>query len=191
MDSSYLTNPLVFIIQTIFGLYILAVMLRFMLQWLRADFHNPLAQAIVKITNPTLKPIRRLIPGFGGIDVAAIVLMVILQMLTLFIIVAIHGQQAGLGMIFFKTLAELLSLFLNVFLFAILIQVIVSWINPGSHNPIMSVIHTLTEPVMRPARRIIPLIGGLDLSPIVAILLLQILKMLIIPPIEHLARTIG
>lgn len=191
MDSSYLTNPFIFIIQTIFGLYILAVMLRFMLQWLRADFYNPLAQALVKITNPTLKPMRRFIPGFGGIDFPAIVLMFILQMLTLFIIVTISGQEAGIGLLFFKSIAELLSLFLNVFLFAILIQIIVSWINPGSHNPIMSVIQTITEPVMAPARRVIPAIGGLDLSPLAAILVIQLLKMLIIPPIEHLAHIVG
>jgi len=191
MGSSYLTNPVIFIIQTICGLYILAVMLRFMLQWLRADFYNPLAQALVKITDPTLKPMRRFIPGFGGIDFPAIVLMFILQMLTLFIIVTISGQDAGMGLIFFKSIAELLSLFLNIFLFAILIQIIVSWINPGSHNPIMSVIQTITEPVMGPVRRVIPPIGGLDLSPLVAILVIQLLKMLIIPPIEHLAHVVG
>ncbi len=191
MDSSYLTNPVIFIIQTICGLYILAVMLRFMLQWLRADFYNPLAQGLVKITDPTLKPMRRFIPGFGGIDFPAIVLMFILQMLTLFIIVTISGQDAGIGLLFFKSIAELLSLFLNIFLFAILIQIIVSWINPGSNNPIMSLIQTITEPVMGPARRVIPSIGGLDLSPLVAILVIQLLKMLIIPPIEHLARVVG
>ncbi|VAW86358.1 Cell division integral membrane protein, YggT and half-length relatives [hydrothermal vent metagenome] len=191
MDSSYLTNPVIFIIQTIFGLYVLAIMLRFMLQWLRADFYNPLAQALVKITNPTLKPMRRVIPGFGGIDFPAIVLMLILQMLTLFIIVTLSGQNAGIGQLFFQSIAELLSLFLNVFLFAILIQIIVSWINPGSHNPIMSLIQTITEPVMGPARRVIPAIGGLDLSPLVVILVIQLLKMLIILPIEHLARVVG
>jgi len=191
MDSSYLTNPVVFIIQTIFGLYILAVMLRFVLQWLRADFYNPLAQAIVKITNPPLKPMRRFIPGLGGLDFAAIILMVVLQMVAILIVASISGQNAGPGAIFFLTIAELLSLFLNVFLFAILIQVIVSWINPGSHNPAMSVIHTITEPVMRPARRVIPPIGGLDLSPLVAILVLQLVKMLLIPPIEHLGRIAG
>ncbi len=191
MGGSYWTNPVVFIVDVIFGLYILAVMLRFLLQWLRADFYNPLAQALVKVTNPPLKPLRRFIPGFAGVDVASIALMVALQMLAQTLIFLMQGVSVGVFAVLFLSIAELLALFLNVFIFAIIIQVIISWISPGAYNPAVSVLYTLTEPVLRPARRMIPPIGGLDLSPLVAILVIQVAKMLALPPIEHLARTLA
>ena len=190
MGSDYFSNPLVFIIDVIFGLYILVIMLRFMLQWFRANFYdNPIAQALIKITNPPLKPLRRIIPGFGGIDFAAVLLMLALQFLALYLIMLAKGLGFSIGYIFFSSISELLSLFLNVFLFGIIIQVIISWINPGAYNPALALVHSLTEPVLAPARRFIKPIGGLDLSPLVVLLLLQVVKMLVIPPIDHVART--
>lgn len=190
MGSAYLTNPVVFVLNTIFFLYILAVMLRFLLQWVRADFRNPIAQALVKITNPPLKPLRRLIPGVGGLDIAAIVLMLALQMLALALIALIIGVQYNLFALTLTAFAELVSLFINVFLFSILIQVVISWVSPGAYNPVLAMLYSLNEPVLRPARRFIPPLGGLDLSPLVAAVVLQVLKMLLVPPILHLANTV-
>lgn len=187
MGSTYLTNPIVFVLNTVFLLYILAVMLRFLLQWVRADFRNPIAQALVKITNPPLKPLRRLVPGVGGIDIASIILMVVIQMLALALIALITGVQYNLLALLLTAFAELISLLINVFLFSILIQVIVSWVSPGAYNPVLAMLYSLNEPVLRLARRFIPPLGGLDLSPLVAAVALQVLKMLIIPPIFHLA----
>lgn len=186
MGSTYLTNPIVFVLNTVFLLYILAVMLRFLLQWVRADFRNPIAQALVKITNPPLKPLRRLVPGVGGIDIASIILMVVIQMLALALIALITGVQYNLLALLLTAFAELISLLINVFLFSILIQVIVSWVSPGAYNPVLAMLYSLNEPVLRLARRFIPPLGGLDLSPLVAAVALQVLKMLIIPPIFHL-----
>ncbi len=187
MGSSYFTDPVVFLIDIIFGLYILAVMLRFMLQWFRADFYNPMAQALIRITNPPLKPLRKLIPGLGGIDVASIVLMLVLQMVAAALMSLVSGMTLHPAFLFFYSIAELVSLFLMVFIVAIVIQVIVSWVNPGAYNPALSMVYTLTEPVLRPARRLIPSMGGLDLSPLVATVGLYLIKMLVVPPI----RTLG
>jgi len=189
MGSNYLSNPLVFLIQFLFGLYILVVMLRFLLQLTRADFYNPVSQFIVKVTSPLLNPLRRVIPGVAGIDIAAIVLMWLLQSLEFALIVIISGMGASLAATLVWALPELVNLAINVFLFAILIQVILSWINPGTYNPALSLINSLTEPVLRPARRIIPPISGLDLSPMVVMVGLTLLKMLLLPPLQVLTGT--
>ncbi len=187
MSGSYLLNPLEFILNTLFGLYILVVMVRFLLQWMRADFYNPVSQFVVKVTNPALRPLRRVIPGWGGIDFAAVVLMLLLQLLSLTLILLFRGQGVPLPTLLFWSLAELVSLAINVYIGAILIQVIISWVNPGTYNPVTSLLHTLTEPLMRPARRLLPPVSGFDLSPLLVLLGLQVLKMLAIPPLMMLA----
>lgn len=189
MGSDYLSNPLVFLIQVLFGLYILVVMLRFLLQLTRADFYNPVSQIIVKATSPLLNPLRRVVPGFAGIDLAAIVLMWLVQSLELALIVMISGMGSNLAATLAWAIPELVNLALNVFLFAILIQVILSWVSPGTYNPALSLIHSLTEPVLRPARRLIPPISGLDLSPMVVMVGLTLLKMLLLPPLQMLTGT--
>ncbi len=191
MGSNYLTNPLEFLISTLFSLYILVVMVRFLLQWVRADFYNPVSQMVVKLTNPALRPLRRIIPGWGGIDFAAVVLMVALQLLSLTIVLLFRGQGVPLVTLLFWSLAELVSLAINVYLFAIIIQAIISWINPGVYNPVVGVLHSLTEPLLRPARRLLPPVSGFDFSPILVLIALQIIKMLLLPPIMHMARFNG
>lgn len=179
--NDYLRNPIEFVLTVIFQFYILAVLLRFLLQWVRADFYNPLSQAIVKLTNPTLRPLRRLIPGYGGIDFAAVVLMVVLQMVLGFILMALRGTSLAPLPVLLWSVAELVALTFNVFIFAIIIQAVLSWVNPGHYSPVGAVIYKLTEPLLRPARRLIPPISGLDLSPMVVIIGLQVAKMLVMP----------
>ena len=189
MGSNYLSNPLIFLIHVLFGLYILAVMLRFLLQLTRADFYNPVSQFIVKITAPLLNPLRRVTPGLAGIDLASLVLLWLLQTVELALIVIISGMGSSLVLTFLWALPELINLAINVFLFATLIQVILSWVNPGTYNPAMNLIHSLTEPLLRPARRVIPPISGLDLSPIVVMVGLTLLKMLLLPPLQLVTGT--
>jgi YggT family protein len=179
--NSYFTNPLEFLISTLFSLYILAVMLRFLLGMVRADFYNPISQFLVKITNPLLIPLRKIIPGAGKIDVAAIILMVILQLIMLAIIVALRGVTPPLLTLLVTAIGQLVILAINVFLFAIIVQVIISWINPGSYNPVNGLLNSLTAPVMRPIQRLLPPMSGIDLSPLFALIGLQVLKMLIQP----------
>lgn len=182
MGSSYLANPVIFLIQVLFGAYILVVMLRFILQLVQADFYNPVSQLIVKLTSPLLKHMRRVIPGLGGIDLSSIVLMWALKSLELALIVTLAGLPFSY-MVLAWAVPELIKLAFNVFIFAILIQVILSWINPGAYNPATALISHIVEPVLRPARRIIPPLGGLDLSPMLAMIGLYLLEMLLLPPI--------
>ena len=188
MGSSYIANPLEFLISTLFGLYILAVLLRFLLALVRADFYNPVSQFLVKVTNPALIPLRRIIPSAGKVDSSALVLMLLLQMVALGLIALLRDSQTSIGALLILSLAELLGLLLNVFLFAILIQVIMSWINPGAYNPAVSLLYSLTEPVLRPCRRLIPTFSGIDLSPLLALIGIQLAKMLLLPPLYQLAN---
>ena len=189
MGDSYLTNPLVFLIQVIFGAYIMVVMLRFLLQLVKADFYNPVSQFVIKVTSPPLRPLRRIIPGIGGVDVASIILMWMLKSLELALIIVIGGLGTSLLPALAWSIPELISLFINVFLFAILIQVIISWVNPGGYNPIIGLLNSITEPLLGPARRIVPPISGLDLSPMLVMIGLMLLKMLLLPPLQLLVAS--
>lgn len=184
MGSNYLTNPLVFLVQTLFGLYILAVLLRFLLQLVRADFYNPISQFLVKVTSPPLRLLRRFLPGLGGIDLSSIVLAWGLKYIELLLILFISGITANFLGPLLWAIPELIELVINIFLFAILIQVILSWINPGSYNPASALLYSLTEPVLRPARNLLPPVSGLDLSPMLVMIGLVLLKMLLLPPLR-------
>lgn len=184
MGEGYLTQPAVFLVQVLFGFYATLVVLRFLLQLTRADFYNPLSQFIVKMTAPVLNPMRRFIPGAMGLDIAAIVLAWLVISLEELAILGLSGfgMQPLAAMLI--AIPEMITLVINIFLFAILIQVIISWINPGSHNPAISLIHSLTEPLLAPVRRVMPQMGGIDLTPMVVMIGLFLLEMLLIPPIR-------
>lgn len=183
--SAYLANPIIFLIQTLFGLYIAVVMLRFLLQWLRVDFHNPISQFIVKATAPVLRPLRRIIPGRAGLDLASLVLAWALKSLELALVALIVGAALPIGALWWS-IPALISLTINIFLFAIFIRVILSWLNPDPYHPAAMILDPLTEPLLRPARRLIQPIGGLDLSPMAVMIALVLLEMLLIPPIRLL-----
>jgi len=185
--SSYFAQPLAFLVSTLFQLYILAVMLRFLLGWVRASFYNPVAQFLVKVTNPPLLPLRRMIPGFFGVDLAAVVLMVALQVVALWLLALIWSAPVTVGSLFAGALVELVELTFNVFIISIFVQAILSWINPGNYNPVSSMLYSLNEPLLRPARRLVPPISGFDLSALVVIILLQVMKMLVMPLLRQLA----
>ncbi len=191
MGSSYFTNPLEFLISTLIGLFITAVMLRFLLAMVRADFYNPLTQILVKLTNPALKPLRRFIPGFGGIDIASLLLMLALQMLALTLITLLRGAALHPVGLLLWSLAELLGLLFNIYMFSILIQVVLSWVNPNAYNPAVSLLYSINEPLLAPARRLIPPLSGLDLSPVVVLLGLQLAKMLLLPPLLAWGQAFG
>jgi YggT family protein len=200
MGSGYLTSPLMLIINTLFDLYILLVLLRFMLQMLRADFYNPVSQFIVKLTTPPLRILRRIIPSVAGQDSAAIVFCVVLiygkfLLMRALSIPAVHiggvmapiGGTSYAGLLLFSV-ADLIALILTVFLIAVIIRVILSWISPGQYNPVIGLVNKLAEPVLKPIRKFIPPLGGLDLSPLFATLLILVAKMLIVPPIIYLGN---
>ncbi len=190
MGADYATNPLIFILQFLFGVYILIVLLRFFLQLTRADFYNPLSQFIVKVTSPVLVPLRRIIPSMGGMDIPALALAWALKALELFLVVLISTGALAPGLAIFGAIPGLIELCINIFLYAIIIQAILSWVSPGAYNPAAALLHTLTAPVLRPVQRLIPPISGIDLSPMAAIVGLIVLKMLIIPPLNQLVAAL-
>jgi len=183
-------NAGIFLTNIFFDFFIGLVLIRFIFQLVRADFHNPLAQFVVKVTSPVLKPFRKIIPGIAGIDVASIVVLLILQVIKMITIGFINtGHMVslvpmsllGLSII---GLAQLIQLTLTIYSFAIFIIVILSWIPQAGYNPFAAILSQLTEPVLRPARKYIPPIGGLDLSPLIVLIMLQLLKFLVADPIE-------
>jgi YggT family protein len=181
MGNDYLTNPLEFLISTLFSLYIVAVMLRFLLGLVRADFYNPISQFLVRITNPLLIPLRKVIPSIGKFDSAAMLLMIVLQLVAVTLILLLRGEGISSAVLVIITLVTLVSLVIDVFMFAIIVEVIISWMNPGSYNPVSSLLHSLTSPLLRPIRHLIPPIAGIDLAPLFAIIGLQVLRMFILP----------
>jgi YggT family protein len=186
MGTPYLNNAGIFLIQTLFGFYILAVMLRFLLQWVRADFYNPLAQFLVKLTNPPLLPLRRVIPGLMGLDMAAVVLMLSLQVAELLLIFYLTAHSTKLPGLLLLAVAQLVGLLINVLFWAVIIQAILSWVNPDPYQPAVRLLYQLTEPILRPARRMIPPISGLDLSPILVLVVLHLLKLLLVAPLQDM-----
>ena len=184
--NGYFSQAGVFLIGVLFGFYILLVMVRFLLQAVRADFYNPVSQFVVRLTTPPLRPLRRIIPGIGGIDAAALVLLLVLQLLELVLIQSIMGQQLHPAVLLVLAVGELVALALMIFIVAIIIQVVLSWIQPGAYNPVTVVVHQLTTPVLRPFQRLVPPVSGIDLSPMVALLVLYLLRMAV-PHLQALA----
>lgn len=162
--------------------YLTVVLLRFLLQLARADFYNPISQFVVKVTNPPLRPLRRFIPGWGGIDGAALVLAVVIQAITFFLILfALNGGVPGINPLTLLTwsILNVLGLIVKIYFWSVIAVVVVSWIAPGSHHPAIQLVAQITEPVMRPVRNVMPAIGGLDLSPIVVFLILNVISVVI------------
>ncbi len=175
--NGYFANAGVFLIGVLFNFYILLVMLRFLLQAVRADFYNPMSQFVVRLTTPALRPLRRIIPGIGGVDVAALVLLLALQLLELVLIHSIVGETLNPWILLVLALGELVSTALMIFIVAIIIQAVLSWIQSASYNPFTVVLYQLTTPVLRPFRSLLPPVSGIDLSPMVALLVLYLLRM--------------
>ena len=186
MTEAYFTNPLIFLVKTLFGLYIAIVMIRFLLQWARADFYNPISQFVVKVTSPVLRPIRKVVPGYGGLDLSALVLAWMLKALELALLSMLLGLDRNPLAALIWAIPALVGLIISIFLFGILIRVILSWVNPDPYNPAVALLNRITDPIMVPAQRLVPPISGIDLSPMVAMIGLVLLEMLLLPPLQML-----
>jgi len=191
MGSTYMTDPIILLIDALFSLYILAVLLRFLLQWCGADFYNPISQFLVKITHPPLRILRRFVPSIGKIDTSSLILVLGLQMLSDFSILLLKGVTINIGALAILSITQLISLLINVLIFAVFARALLSWMNPGTFNAAASILATLTEPLLDICRKVIPDLGGIDLSPLAALLLLQLAKMVLLPPLHELAALIG
>jgi YggT family protein len=176
-----INDAAIFVIQTLGSLYLLIVLLRFILQMVRANFYNPLCQFAVKATQPLLKPLRRVIPSMFGLDMSSLVLALLVQMVLFTVILLLSGDKVDLLLLAPWALIGIFALFLKILFWAMIISVILSWVAPGSHNPGAELVQQITEPVLAPFRRIVPNLGGLDISPIFAFIALQLLQSWVIP----------
>ena len=177
---SSVIDAVVFIIDAIARLYLLVLLLRLFLPWVRADFHNPLAQAILKLTSPLVVPVRRVLPPIGRIDTATVVIAFGIQYLTVFVIALIQGLHPRIVPLIITSCIELALLTLNLFFWLTIIRIILSWVGGGAYNPAIAMISALTDPLLRPFRRLIPPIGGFDISPVFALIALGALMRLVI-----------
>lgn len=168
-----MTQALYFVVKTLAQLYLLLLLLRFWLPMLRADFRNPIAQGILRFTSPLVIPVRRIVPPIGRLDTSTIMVAYVLEFLLVLVLLAIRGLSVDTTSIAITAILELAILSLNLFFFVILIKVILSWVAPHNYNPITVLLNTMAEPVLRPFRRVIPAVGGIDISPIFAIILLK------------------
>ena len=168
-----MTQAVYFIIKTLAELYLLLLLLRFWLPWLKADFRNPIAQAILRLTSPLVVPVRRIVPPIGRLDTSTVLVAYLYELGLLYVLMTILGRAAPLQMVAVTAFFELGILSLNLFFFVVLIKVILSWVAPNTYNPVTALLNTIAEPILRPFRRIVPPLGGFDISPIFALVLLQ------------------
>ena len=176
-----LNTAAVYVLQTLGSLYLLIVLLRFVLQLVRANFYNPLCQFIVKATQPLLKPLRRVIPSLFGLDMSSLVLAILVQLaLMALTLLLTYGTTGNFIQLLIWAIIGVTALFLKIFFFALIISVILSWVAPGSHNPGAELVNQICEPALAPFRRLLPNLGGLDISPILAFMVLKLLDMLVI-----------
>lgn len=199
MEPGYGMDALQFLIRTLIDLYVVVVLLRFALQAVRADYFNPVTQFVVQATRPALAPLRRILPPVGRYDWACLMLALALVWLKLglYALLSLPSVYVGgyvqpiqhiwLGSLAWIGVVDLFALMIDVAFFAVLIMAILSWIAPAGPNPVMDVLRRVTEPLIRPVRRMLPLLGGVDLSPLAVLIGLQVLKMLLLRPLLVLA----
>jgi YggT family protein len=173
-------NAVIFIVDTLVGLALYAVLLRLLMQWSRADFRNPISQAVVRLTNPLVMPLRRILPPIGKIDTASVVSVLIVAFADVAILFAVRGFELPPALIWAREAAiEIVRTVLWIYFYAILLFAALSLIAPGGYSPVQSLLVSLCEPVLRPIRRVIKPIGGLDLSPLWAGIAIQALLILL------------
>ena len=188
-----LTDALRFLLNVAFGLLVYTALLRFIMQWMRAPFRNPVGQAVAALTDWAVKPLRKILPGFGGYDWASLVAAWILQVLWLAALAALSAPASTLlsgstaGLIATLAVIELVKAALWIVIVAVFVQAILSWVAPD--GPLAGVLNALTFPLLMPIRRVVPPLGGaLDLSPLIIIVLAQLVLML---PVAWLEQTLA
>lgn len=173
-----------YLVQTFFGLYVILIMVRFLMQVSRADYYNPISQGIVKITDPAVKPLSRFIPTVRGVNFATLTVAFIVQLVGVMLVMMFYGNPFFHPLYVAWVLLGLFSLIFDIYFFALLIMVIVSWIAPGSSHPAIVLIYQLTEPICTPARKLLPPMGGLDFSIILVFVFITIIdNILVITPL--------
>lgn len=185
---AYLQNALGFIIETVVGLYLTVLILRFLFQLLTVDFRNPLCQFIATVTNPPLKILRSFVPGLYGIDLSAVVLILILGLIKTGWLLSLAGYPLNIPGVLVVTIAEVLDTITWIFIIVILGSAILSWVAPMSRHPVAHLINNMSNPLVMPFRKIMPPIQGIDLSPLLALLALNLIQRLVILPMTDFGQ---
>ena len=166
-----------YLIQTVIGIYLLIMLMRFVLQLSLADFYNPICQFLVRATNPLVVPLRRVLPARGRLDFASLVLAILIQLLGIILIIVMNGfSLPSFSLLLAWSVVAVTGLLVKIYFFALLGMIILSWIAPGTSNPAAYLMYQITEPMMAPFRRLIPPMGGLDFSPIVLFILINVVQ---------------
>lgn len=190
-----LNQALQFLLETLLGLFVLAVLLRFYLQWARVPFRNPASQFIAALTDFAVKPLRRVIPGLFGLDLASLVLAWLAEyvmLLALFWLGGLFMLKAGFSVFLAVALLaaiKLLKISIYILLGAVFVQAILSWINP--HTPLAPVLSRLTDPFLLPLRGVIPLVSNVDLSPLLLFIICELVLMVPVAGLESLAMQLA
>jgi YggT family protein len=189
-----LTTALNFLITTVLNLLTMLFLLRFVLQLVRASFNNPLSQMVVTLTNFAVKPIRKILPSWGKFDLSTLFLAIVTQILLQMCLIwlrdfplSVAGQSVWAGIIGMSFLGVFRT-FLDIFFYALLLQVILSWVNP--HSPVSGVLNSLTKPILGPIQRVLPMASGIDFSPIVALIFLQMINVSVVKTLEFQLLTL-
>jgi YggT family protein len=166
-------SALIFIVKTLTDLYLLAFLLRFILQWVRASYYNPLSQFVLKVTSPLVVPARRMLPSIAGLDIPTLIVLVALEAIATWVLCALVGVTLPVGVFLLYVALRLVALTLWFYTMALFIYVLLSWFGGRGAGPMALVLHELVEPLLRPVRRVLPPIAGLDLSPLLVMLVFQ------------------
>lgn len=181
--SAAFSQALILVITNLGGLYIGAIMLRFLLQAARADFYNPICQALVKITSPLLNPLRRVVPGWRRLDIASLVLALVLSSLATMLMVYSTGNSLPIGRMVSWAVVGLISLTMDIYFWSMVVMVIASFIAPMSGHPILLLIYQLLQPFYKLSHRILPPMGGLDFTPLLLMLAIKVVEILVLNPL--------
>lgn len=168
-----------YLVGTLIDLYITAVMVRLLLQWVKADFYNPICQFLVRLTQPVLAPLRRVVPSIGALDTASVVLMLVLEVVGLWLVSQLLGQPLDSLQLVVLAITKLIMTLLWTCFFLIIAMVILSWVGRSWRHPVVPLVFQLTDPMLRPFRRLIPPIAGMDLSPLFALIAIRFLLQLL------------
>jgi YggT family protein len=187
----YLANAAQILIEFVFALVVGLIVLRVLLQLVRANFNNPICQFLYKASNPVLMPLRRIIPSWRRLDIAGIVLAWVLLLLKRVLIFAMFGHMPTLIGLAVIALSDLIGFVLMTMLILIIVRVILSFVGGDSYHPIVPLVYQLTEPVLKPVRTRMPALGGLDLSPMVVLLAIALLQALLVAPLFDLGLRLG
>jgi YggT family protein len=179
-----LREALLFLISTLFDMYLFLLVIRVLLAYAGANYFDPITQFIVRCTDFAVKPLRRLIPNMHGIEVSSLILILALEFIKYLLIASLNLDALSIPGLFIMGFADMLKIILQTMFYAIILQAILSWVQPGS--PINNLLYKINAPIMRPVQRLCPVVGGMDISPIPAMIIIQLLIILVVNPIMAL-----